>query len=295
VHATEMTVESYGVTDRGHRRETNQDQFLIADLGPEGLRVKQTSLDDAEPVKGIGSTDQNVLAVADGLGGHEGGERASALALRSLIRTLSEAAPRDESSIRDGLRKALEAGEKEVTTAATRGEPRMGTTLTVACLRWPQLHLAHVGDSRCYLLRGSRLEQLTEDHTVANEMVRNGVIEEERAESTKWQHVLHKAVGGGSPMGEPQLRSVELRGGDMLLLCTDGLTKHLDDEAIGDRLIAVRGPEAAAHHLVNMALQDGGHDNVTAVVARVETGHDRRHSPGRHPILAGGGGGGPLP
>jgi serine/threonine protein phosphatase PrpC len=81
----------------------------------------------------------------------------------------------------------------------------------------------------------------------------------------------------------------------MLLLCTDGLTKHLDDEAIGDRLIAVRGPEAAAHHLVNMAMQDGGSDNVTAVVARVETGDDRRHSPGRYPILAGGGGRFPLP
>jgi serine/threonine protein phosphatase PrpC len=182
-----------------------------------------------------------------------------------------------------------------VATAARKEAPRMGTTLTVACVCDSKLHLAHVGDSRCYLLRGSRLEQLTEDHTVANEMVRTGVIDEERAEGTKWQHVLHKAVGGGSPMGEPQLRSVELRGGDKLLLCTDGLTKHLDDETIGDRLIAVRGPEAAAHHLVNMAIQDGGYDNVTAVVARVGTRDDRPHGRGRHPTLAGGGERFPLP
>jgi serine/threonine protein phosphatase PrpC len=266
-------MDCHGLTDIGKVRKANEDQYLISDLN-KSMQVHQTSLDLHAQTRLFGSSQGKLLLVADGMGGHAAGKRASTLAIDGIVGYVLNTMPwffrlqggRDED-FQDELKAALEHCQAMMRAEGERIPDRqgMGTTLTMAYLTWPRLYVVHVGDSRCYLLRGSRLKQITRDHTVAQQLVESGVLDD--AEDSRWSHVLWNVVGGGSDELSPEVYKAELRLGDKLLLCTDGLSKHVPDTAITNLLGADAPAEEICHRLVRAANDAGGSDNITVVVA----------------------------
>ena len=144
----------------------------------------------------------------------------------------------------------------------------MGTTLTVACSFGADLFIVQVGDSRAYLLRKGRLEQLTRDQTLAQAMLDAGQITAEQAKVHRWRHMLTGVLGGRGAKDAPEVQILRLEDGDQLLLCTDGLTNMLDDNAIGDIVARADSVGDACRRLIDAALQRGGRDNVTVILAK---------------------------
>jgi protein phosphatase len=143
----------------------------------------------------------------------------------------------------------------------------MATTVTMAHVLWPRAYLVHIGDSRCYRLRHGELHQVTRDQTVSQALVDSGAMTAEQAASSPYSNMLTQAVGGSDEV-EPALSHLELETGDVLLMCTDGLTKHVSTDAIARILQDHPSAQASANALVEAALAGGGTDNVTALVAR---------------------------
>ncbi len=263
-----------GLTDPGRVREANDDQYLIASLS-KSMQVHQTSLDLDDQTRLFGASQGKLLLVADGVGGGPaGGKRASTLAVNSLTTYLLNTMDwffrlrqdREEQFLGE-LRAALEYCQERIRAEATRIPERrgMGTTLTMAYLAWPRLYVVHAGDSRCYLLRGGRLQQLTRDHTLAGQPPGRDAPEENGG--PRWGRVLWNVVGGSSDELTVEVYRADLALGDTLLLCTDGLTKQVPDTMIA-RLLAADVPSTeTCRQLVEEANRAGGADNVTVVVA----------------------------
>lgn len=274
--AETVRLDTYGLTDRGKKRSKNEDQFLVATM-KRAMEVEQTSLPTPDGPVLLGKPDATLLVVADGMGGGAAGEVASSLAVQAIAQRLCSFTPfvvkRRTSplgtvrNLRKDLLAALAEGESSIMEAAaeTGGARSMGTTLTLVYLLWPRLYVAHVGDSRCYLLRAGEVQQLTEDHTVAQQLVERGV---EVDDASYLHHTLWNALGGESK-SQPELCRVDLLQGDVVLLCSDGLTKHVSNAEIAAVLEAERDAEASCRRLVGMANDRGGKDNITVVVARV--------------------------
>jgi protein phosphatase len=146
----------------------------------------------------------------------------------------------------------------------------MGTTLTLAYSLNDELFVAHAGDSRCYLLRDKVLYRLTSDHTLVEEMVHRGILAAEEAGTHRWRHVLTNALGGDSSEVKVELHKLHLHVGDVILLCSDGVTGMLADEEIARILQTEADPEAACRRLLTRANEEGGRDNSTAIVAHYE-------------------------
>ncbi|APR84385.1 Protein serine/threonine phosphatase PrpC, regulation of stationary phase [Minicystis rosea] len=262
-----LRVRSFGASDQGRVRDTNEDRFLIMPL----TSPYRPDLPGGAASRG------HLFAVADGMGGALAGETASALAIAVIEELLApvlcaDRAP-DHTEIVDALRGALDRADARLLQAA-EGRPDldgMGTTLTVAYSRGRRLFVAHVGDSRCYLLREGVLRRLTNDHTFVQEMVRQGVLPPERAAHHGLRHVLSNAVGANTPPPDVELTTEELMPGDTLLLCTDGLTDMLSDDDIAVILDETKEPVPAGEMLIEQANDRGGRDNVTVVVARYES------------------------
>jgi protein phosphatase len=221
-------------TDPGRTREINEDRSLVR---------------------------PPVFAVADGLGGRNAGEVAAQLAVASLADALGG---------RTGARALVDAfqrvNEQIVGSAAASPSARgMSTTLAVLQLDGSRAHVAHVGDSRVYLLRRRRLERLTEDHTVVAQLVRAGTLTDAEAAVHERRHVLTQALGA-VPMLDVTTTEVEVEPGDRFLLCTDGLSGQVDDGTIEAALVENGHPALAARRLVELANGAGGVDNVTVVV-----------------------------
>lgn len=281
-----VTVEAVGATSQGLKRERNEDQFLIATLR-RSIDVESTSLGvDLGPAL-PGQPDGTILVVADGMGGQGGGDRASAVAVKAVIDYLCSAMPwftvpvpqgreRQESlpGVREGLTSAMLRGDDQVRAAAAEGSgpPGMGTTLTLAFVAFPHLYVAHVGDSRCYILRAGRLWRLTTDHTVAEQLRANNV---QLDKSSPFHHVLWNALGGGGKQARPRpdVMRCTLDVHDTIVLCSDGLTKHVDETQIAALLGGAPDIAAASVALVRAANEAGGSDNITVVVARLSTGN----------------------
>jgi protein phosphatase len=268
-------MDCYGLTDVGKKRQSNQDQFLFADLS-RSMLVHQTSLHLDEHTRLFGGSQGMLFLVADGMGGHAAGERASTLAVDTIARYVLNTMPwflrlreGNEDDLKEELKAAMERCQERIEDEASAHAERegMGTTLTLAYLLWPRLYVVHAGDSRCYLLRGSRLEQITRDHTVAQQLVDQGAITPEAAEGSRWSHMLWNCIGGGSHELSPEVYKTTLAVGDTLLLCTDGLTKCLPDARLVEVLSRGQNAEVTCRQLVEEANAAGGPDNITVVVA----------------------------
>ncbi len=274
IEARPLTVQSFGLTDPGKKRETNEDQFVTASL-MRALWIQQSSV----PQSTVRYADHrgHVFIVADGMGGAAAGEKASAIAvgavedflLNALRWLLALEGPGEASVLRD-FKAALRTADACVYAAATntpalRG---MGTTLTMAYSLDADLFVAHVGDSRGYLLRGGVLSRLTRDDTLVQQMVEEGLLTDEKAAEHELRHIITNVVGGPVPGVHASVHRMHLERGDVLLLCTDGLTGMLGDDRIATVLQAVGSPQEACETLVRLANEQGGTDNVTVVVAR---------------------------
>jgi protein phosphatase len=267
--------EAHGLTVAGKVRDTNEDHFLIAHLN-RSMRVSQASLALLDDTRLLGQTEGHLLVVADGVGGHAAGQVASRIAVDTLVRYVLTLMPwfyhvhrGHEDTIEEELTRALEQCEDGVWNDQEANPQRagMGTTLTLAYVLGPRLHVVHAGDSRCYLFRNGALEQITTDHTMARELVDAGAWKEREAEGTRASHWLMNVVGGDSESVRPELHRLDLADRDRLLLCSDGLTDSLPDDRIREILREHEDDAACCQTLVEAANEAGGKDNITAVVA----------------------------
>jgi PPM family protein phosphatase len=229
-----IRVQVGACTDVGRVREGNEDAYVVR-----------------EPL----------FAVADGMGGHQGGEVASNLALERL-----ERATDGDSDLADVVREANRAVFEQA--AQDPGLAGMGTTLTAVRVQDERLHLAHVGDSRMYLLRDGRLERITRDHTVVEQLVDQGRMSAEDAKIHPQRSILTRALGVDEDIQVDEA-DVDVRPGDRVLLCSDGLTGMVDEDRILSILTDTPDPQAACAALIEAANEAGGQDNITAVVLDV--------------------------
>ena len=206
-----------------------------------------------------------LFVVADGLGGHEAGEVASAIA----VETLRDHAPRRPDA--KALARAVKAANREVIRAAREGYGKagMGTTMTAAIVEGSHIVLAHVGDSRAYLLHAGALQQLTDDHSMVADMIRRGQLTDAEARYHPNRSVITRALGT-DPNMVADTYEVDAETGDRLLLCSDGLTGMLEDAAIAEMLGAYRDTNIAARALIDAANDAGGHDNISVVIVDIE-------------------------
>jgi len=246
-----MKIISSGKTDTGKTRTNNEDSFLVDEAA--GLYV-----------------------VADGIGGHQGGEVASRMAVETLAAALRERSVFASSSseadnlVFEALTNGFFTANIRVRQAAaeTPALSGMGTTMTALFLHGNTAYVAHVGDSRAYQLRDSTLTQVSDDHSLVAEQVRGGVLTREQARTSPYRHIITRAIGLESLLDVDRLK-IELREGDTFLLCTDGLTEMAGDREIA-AILADAAPPEATERLVRLANDHGGIDNVTVVVVAVE-------------------------
>ena len=268
-------LEAHGCSDVGRVRRRNEDQFLIAELG-RTIHVLQTSIERSEDAV-VRNRPAGLFVVADGMGGHGGGDVASSVATDAITQYVFEMMPwmmRIETGREDDfaaeLRGALQRCQTRVELVAEqRGMTslRMGTTLTMAYVLWPGMYIVHAGDSRGYLYRAGVLRRLTRDHTLAEQIAAAHPPESNTALG-QFQHVLVNAVGGGTEDLDAEIHRVMLAPGDTLLLCSDGLTGGVTDEEIGWELAACTSAEESCSRLIELANERGGEDNVTTVIVR---------------------------
>jgi serine/threonine protein phosphatase PrpC len=273
-----IVLEYAGKSDIGRLRKNNEDQFLIADLMKQ-LRVAQTSLTGAHLGGWSAGAMGHLLVVADGMGGIAGGEIASGLAVETISWYVAKTMPwffrfQDgrEKELEAELVHAVEACQQTVADAAAESSFRqMGTTLTMAYVLWPRLYVVHAGDSRCYLHRAGKLVRMTKDHTVAQRALDEGILTEEQAKTSVLGNTLWNCIGGGTDGVRADVYHATLHPGDEVLLCTDGLTRKLTDAHICGILACSSTPDVAVGALITAANEAGGEDNITAIVARVQS------------------------
>ena len=236
-----------GLTDPGLLRSSNQDAYYI---DPDG----------------------RFFIVADGMGGHAGGQEASRLATDAIQAYLNQQWNSDHRSqdiLRDAFLKANDAILQDQSAHPERAD--MGTTAVVLMFRESDAEpwCGHVGDSRLYQLRGPKLKQVTEDHTWVARAIREGELSVDQSKHHPWRHVLSQCLGREDLL-QIDVQSFPVRGGDRLLLCSDGLTEELSDLLITSHLKSIRACTAAAESLVDAAKQRGGRDNITVVVLALQ-------------------------
>ena len=215
----------------------------------------------------IADPERHVFLVADGMGGQEGGEQASGLAADIIPRVLQDRiAAHDDANhaVQQALAEAnqaiIDAGARQ---ACTR---KMGTTAVLAVQMEDQFYVAGLGDSRAYLVRDGRVDQLTDDHTVAEALARNGTLTPDQAKNSPWRNVLYKFLGCAEMSEGAEVRPFAPRAGDRLVLGSDGLTNFLSDEDLTEGARLHHNPQEWADRLVEAALGRGSKDNVTCVV-----------------------------
>jgi protein phosphatase len=270
-----VSLDVAALTHPGHERQNNEDQFLVAHLR-RAVSIEATSLSDAD--EGRRGSTGHLLLVADGMGGVDGGERASSLAVEILrgffeegFRSYLHGSRIDEKAVHRELRSAFEFADRAILhrAAADARFEGMGTTLTMAYLVGPSAHVVHAGDSRAYLYRQGQLTRRTRDHTLVQALVDQGTISPEDARSHPHRNVVTNVLGGPAEGVDPDVFRIDLQDGDVLLLCSDGLTEAVDEAAIAAVLAREPEPSTAAAELIAEALRRGGPDNVTVVLARV--------------------------
>jgi protein phosphatase len=273
----DQEIDAYGLTHVGRARSTNQDHFLIASLRKHVV-VHHTSLPNPDALSRYADRVAFVSMVADGAGGEAGGEEASRQAVAAVTRYVTESmecfynAPPGDDVFHQALHEA--AMRCHATLLDRAEEDRdlygMATTLTLWLGIWPRAYLLQVGDSRCYLLQQGELSQITRDQTMAQELVDLGVMSQSDASTTKLAHTLSSSIGGRQ--SAPVVTRLDAKWGNVALLCSDGLTNHVSDERIGERLRSMTSAKQVCEDLLEEALAGGGTDNITLIVGRALPG-----------------------
>jgi serine/threonine protein phosphatase PrpC len=270
----EDEIDAHGVTHAGRVRKDNQDHFILCSLRKQVV-VRLSSIPEAEELLSGKERLAALAMVADGVGGAARGETASRVALAAVtqyvtrsLRCYYSTVEDDDRALYDALHEGARQSHAEL---LRRGEADpdyrgMATTLTLYLGVWPRGYLLQVGDSRCYLLRQGELTQITRDQTMAQEMVDLGMMKPEEAAGTRLAHTLTSAIGGHQT--DPTVSRFDMTWGHVLLLCSDGLTRHVSDERIRDVLRSMTSARQACETLLQEALDGGGSDNVTVVVGR---------------------------
>jgi protein phosphatase len=269
-----VRVDVSGLSHPGKVRSRNEDHFLVMRIG-RFLEKVITSLPPSE----IDDRSEEVgyaMILADGMGGHAAGEHASRMAIRELVKlalarpdwifrldsnVAADAKTRSKERFQDLNALLINEGEQD---ADLRG---MGTTLTAVRNLGRQLQVVHVGDSRAYLLRNDRLHRLTRDHTFVQLLIDSGQLTEEEAADFHMRHMLVNALGGSSDTVDVDVDQFDLASGDRVLMCSDGLTDLVEDDEIRGVLVERQDSNEACQRLIDLALERGGRDNVTVIVA----------------------------
>ncbi len=234
-----------GATDTGCVRSANQDSYYI---DPEG----------------------RFFVVADGMGGHAGGEIASKIAvdsIRECLDALWNTTVSPQKLMEDAISKANQAIIEDQNANPIRSD--MGTTVVLLIFREEQPWFCHIGDSRLYRLRGAKLEQISEDHTWIARAIQTGVVNADEAKSHPWRHMLLQCLGR-EDVKDVASRAIEWQPGDRFLICSDGLTEELSDDRIAHQLKSIRNCQQSAQALIESAKLRGGRDNITVVVVSYE-------------------------
>jgi protein phosphatase len=240
-----MRLIPYSLSDVGRKREHNEDSFLVR-------------------------PDVGLFAVADGMGGHQAGERASRMALDTLSEVLK---PPEKAADREDVLAALRDATQSAGAAifdAAQSDPDlqgMGTTLTSLWFHGGRVYLAHVGDSRAYLFRDGRTQQLSDDHSWVSEQVRAGMMTEEEAKESKFRHIITRSVGFEREVMVDGA-AIPVQAGDCYLLCSDGLSNYVEADEIG-RMLTARFYRDVPRLLVETANDRGGDDNITVVLVHI--------------------------
>lgn len=265
-------IDAYGVTHRGKVRAENQDHFLLGSLRKR-ITIRQSSL-SLEQIPLEEERVASFMMVADGVGGGLKGEQASRMALEVVTKYIAEGARCyyrfDEEGV--DLVQALEEGAKrchdaiQERAASDETAAGMATTLTLFIAVWPWYYILQVGDSRYYQYRDGVLHQISRDQTVAQELADQGIMPRDLMLKSPLTHVLSSSIGGHQTA--PVVTRLPSAWGTVHLLCSDGLTRHVPDSRIAERLGAMQSAQQVAEELVQDALNGGGSDNITVVVAR---------------------------
>ena len=266
-------IDVCGLTHRGRVRRENADHFLIASFH-RAMQVHNSSIPDTAFTALSSDSRGYVFLVADGVGAFAQAANGSARAIRSVAQYLVDmsevslsADPEREEEIVSQVRGALVEAHETLLKLDEEGIPGSAvTTLTMLVAVWPRAYIVHVGDSRAYRLRDGALEQLTTDQTMAQMMIDSGEWTRAIADASPLKHVLVSALG--SQQVDPQVRALPLERQDVMLLCTDGLTKHVNDDEIREHLLRDGSAETMCRALIELALSRGGADNVTVVIGK---------------------------
>jgi protein phosphatase len=274
-------IDAWGLTHPGKVREQNQDHFFLGALA-RGVTVDRTSIEaegrrvlHAERLASLGM-------VADGVGSTEGGGEAARIAVRDLVSSVSrffheaQVVESEDPEVFSRLlhEAALDCHESLLARAAeAEGERHFATTLTLFLGLWPHAYLLQIGDSRCYVFRDGDLTQISRDQTLAQDLVDSGAMTRTKAVHSRWASVLSSAMGGET--AAPVVTRMERDWGTVILLCSDGLTKHVSDERIKERLASMTSAREVSEQLLEDALEGGGTDNITIVVGRTLPAENR--------------------
>ncbi|HTG13878.1 MAG TPA: protein phosphatase 2C domain-containing protein [Blastocatellia bacterium] len=263
---------------QGSVRSSNQDHYLTVRMG-RSLETLMTNLPEGVLPRSFDETAYGML-VADGLGGMAAGDVASKTALLTLVELVVNTPdwmmrmdhPDNAAIVMQRLTERFRLIDAELRAQAKTDSKLfgMGTTLTVAASLGHRLFIAHIGDSRAYLLTGGRLHQLTRDHTLAQELIDDGVLTPEDQAARAMRNVLTAALGATGEPADPDVQRFVVKNDDQLLLCSDGLTEMVDDATIASTLRGAPSAEEACRALIDLALAGGGLDNVTVVLARYQ-------------------------
>jgi serine/threonine protein phosphatase PrpC len=259
-HGTALRV--FGRSDVGRVRQNNEDAFVIADL-MESLPIHAMP----KPIALQTGPRGVLLAVSDGMGGAQAGEVASALTLHTLRLEMPAG---EGGSAEAALTTSVEkANQKVWQAAADTGRRGMGATLTAVLIYGSRAYVAEVGDSRAYVLRGSRFVQLTHDQSYAQLLLDTGTLTREQSETFQYKNVILQAIGTKASV-VVALNRFTLRGGDRILLCSDGLSGKVTDAEMRGILTATSSLDAACMQLIELANSRGGEDNITVVLAEMD-------------------------
>lgn len=267
-------IDEYAVTHVGKVRKTNHDHFLLASIHKR-IVLHQTSLSDQQRLP-LGDERLAVIAmVADGVGGGEGALHASTTTLEIATRYLVGSADcfyRAEATEEEFMQALQDAALRSHAAVLERAKATpqvrsMATTLTLWMGVWPWFYILQVGDSRYYLYRDGQLTQVSRDQTIAQDLVDQGVFSRAAGQQSRFAHVLSSSIGGEQT--EPVVTRLRADWHNVHLICSDGLTKHVTDERIAERLGAMTSAKQVCEQLLQDALDGGGTDNITIVVRRL--------------------------